>query len=153
MVAVTDAPTEVLINPKATYELIPGTPAGLTVNYPPEAGAKIYFTFIRPENSEETARVMEARLERISLNLNGVPATTLHNSADDSGHAVLVVARGGTQTPVQLLADTPDGIVSATAFIDNPGASWAYDSIAPLIKVLSHDMAKSIKGINFEENP
>ncbi|MDE6396290.1 MAG: hypothetical protein K2K84_03370 [Muribaculaceae bacterium] len=118
-------------------------PAALTVDYPPRTGASVYFTFI-PVDGANIEKVLDARRERISLNLNGAPASTTH-AFGDGIEAVIVTAQTGSQTPVQLLADI-DGrwVVSATAFVHEPSAAFSYDSVRPLYDRLSEDMAKAL---------
>ena len=145
MITVNGTPVEVRMNPMAKYEIVSTNPPGLTIRYP-DGGTDIYFTFIEPESPEQRSQIIESRLERMSLNLNGVQAKTYHSSSSDG---FLVVAMSGTQTPVQLLADLPDYVVTATAFIHDPRVSQSYDSIRPLIDILQHDMSKALPNINF----
>lgn len=149
MTEVRDFPVPVMINPEATYEIVNNDPPGLTVSYP-SAGAKIYFTFIKATDNDGRTRIMEARKQRISLNLNGIGATTAHAENKNGATAVIVTATSGTQTPVQLLADLPEGILTATAFIENPQAASAYDSISPLVSVLEHDLRHALPYISFD---
>lgn len=145
MRTVQEVPVEVLINPEADYEIVEGDPKGLTVTYP-KVNTKIYYTFIAPSDSAERRKIIENRMQRISLNLNGITAETLH---DETEQGVLVVASSGSQTPVQLLADLPDFVVTGTAFFMDPATSVAYDSISPIIKVLEYDMSRSLPMLKF----
>ena len=145
MTTLSDLPVAVRINPSATYSIVAGETPGLTVTYP-KAGASIYYTFISAPTDDARQKVLEARKERISLNLNGLPARTIHSA---TGNGALIVAGSGTQTPVQLLAEVPPYIVTATAFIESPVAATAYDSIRPLIGVLEHDMSRTLPGLEF----
>ena len=140
-------PLEVRKNLMADYFIEEIDPPGLTIVYP-TIGTKIYFTFIEIHNEEQRDKILEARQKRISLNLNGAQATTIH---DQQGLAALVVAQSASQTPGQLLVNLPYYVVSATAFIDNRNAYMNYDSIYPIIKVLEHDMRKALPQINFNE--
>lgn len=142
-------PMEVSVNPMAVYEIQDSVHPSLTIKYP-SVGADIYFTFIKPESESARKNIIDARQERISLNLNGVKAKTLHGSVNDETDAVLVVATSGTQTPVQLLVNTPEYVVTATAFIHDPKVSQAYDSIKPLIEVLEYDMSHALRNVNFD---
>ena len=145
-------PVRVLVNPTATYELVDGELDGLTVTYP-GVGATIYYTFIKPKDGHEKDIVLENRRKRIELNLNGAPAETYHDKSEDDKSAVLVVATSGTQTPVQLLADMGDYIVTATGFLSDANAVNAYDSIRPLTDLLKHDMSRSLPSIKFLQLP
>ncbi len=136
MITVAGTPIPVHINPAARAVIAQNA---LTLTYP-AAKTDIFFTFIPYTDSEERARILDARRERISLNLNGIPAVTTH-PADE---VAVVVAESGTQTPVQLLADLDGYVVTATAFVHDPRATQAYDSIAPLIDVLRHDLEKAL---------
>lgn len=128
----------VQVNPSARVAADSASHA-LTVTYP-AVNTDIYFTFIPYADDAAREKILDARRQRISLNLNGVTAAT-HHPADN---VVVVVASSGTQTPVQLLADVAGCIVTATAFIHDPRAASAYDSIAPLVDVLSHDLERAI---------
>lgn len=155
MTPVPELPVGVKVNPLAAWETLETYPPGLTVTYP-NGSAKIYYTFIETPDKTERDRVIEMRMQRISLNLNGTPAKTFHSSVNESEPQIggaLVVALSGTQTPVQLLAEKPGWIVSGTAFIDDSRAVVAYDSLLPLIEVLQFDMAHSLKDINFDNLP
>lgn len=145
-------PVRVLVNPTATYELVNGELDGLTVTYP-GVGATIYYTFIKPKDGHEKDIVLENRRKRIELNLNGAPAETYHDKSEDDKSAVLVVATSGTQTPVQLLADMGDYIVTATGFLSDANAVNAYDSIRPLTDLLKHDMSRSLPSVKFLQLP
>ena len=149
MVSVPGTPVSVQINPAASWLMEETDPPGLTVTYP-GAGMRIYYTFIIPENQLSRERILDLRRQRISLNLNGLSAKTIHGNSASGGEAVVVVAESGAQTPVQLLASLPECIVSATAFIENPSASLNYDSIYPLIKIVEHDLLKTLPGLNWE---
>lgn len=148
MVDVTGLPVEVRVSAKATYDVLETYPPGLTVTYP-SADTKIYYTFI-PVTDENRDAVLNARQQRINLNLNGAPARTFHSSDGSDRQSVLVVAQSGTQSPVQLLAVLPDYVVTATSFVNDPGASIRYDSIAPLFEVLAQDMARTLPAFKFD---
>ncbi|MBD5170676.1 MAG: hypothetical protein HDT07_01525 [Bacteroidales bacterium] len=147
-VVVTDGlPVPVRICRDAHYSVTAaenGRPPGLTVDYPSPTPVSVYFTFI-PVNPANIEKTLEARRERISLNLNGAPALTTHAFGDDI-EAVLVTAQTTSQTPVQLLADV-DGrwIVSATSFVHDSGLSTSvYDSIRPLYDRLGQDLEQAL---------
>lgn len=141
-------PVAVRINPEAVYTVEETDPPGLTVSYP-KAGARLYFTFIRPGSLSDKEKIIDLRKQRISLNLNGTPARTLHSGPDTDGTAIIVTATSGTQIPVQLLGETDGYIITATAFIDDPRAATAYDSVAPLFRVLEHDLSKAVDNLHF----
>lgn len=148
MVDVAGLPVNVRVSAKATYDVLETDPPGLTVSYP-AADTKIYYTFI-PVTDENRDAVLSARRQRIGLNLNGVPARTFHSVNGSDSQSVLVVAQSGTQSPVQLLAVLPGYVVTATSFINDPGASIRYDSIAPLYQVLTRDMARTLPDFKFD---
>lgn len=151
MTEVEGLPVKMFVNPKVTYSQNKTDHQGLTIVYPPEANAEIYFTFIKAKDETERRRIIEARQERISLNLNGLPAMTIHGKGTEGSEAIVVVAKSGTQTPVQLLAEMPGYVVTGTAFLKDPRVSMAYDSIKPLIEVLEYDMTHALKGIKYEQ--
>lgn len=149
MARVPGLPLDVLINPAATYEILETYPPGLTVTYP-RGAARIYYTFIETDNDADRQKVVDMRRQRISLNLNGTPAVTRHGHSPDNadGEAVLVAATSTSQTPIQLLADMGQFVVTATAFVDTPRAR--YDSIYPLYKVLEHDLSRTLPALTFD---
>ena len=143
-------PVGVSVNPAAQYEIKETDPPSLTVRYP-GLEADIYYTFVIPVNEDMRKKIIEARQERISLNLNGLPAQTLHGqSSIPSAEAIVVVAQSGTQTPVQLLADLPQCVITATAFLHNPRVTQMYDSIKPVIDILRHDIMKSVSMFEYK---
>lgn len=132
---------DVDVNAAAIVTDVPGKTPGIIVDYP-GLNAKVYYTYI-PTRGTDPADIINARKERISLNLNGVPARTLH-----SPQGVLVIARSISSTPVQLLALEGNNVVSATAFLSNPGTS--FDSISPLIDMLTRDMSRTLPNVDFK---
>lgn len=139
MVLVPGLPVPVYINPECSYIILETDPPGLTVTYP-GANTDVFYTFINVDSDRQRERVLDGRLDRISHNLNGAPANTLHPDEN----TVLVVAQTGTQTPVQLLAVKDNTVVTATAFVHDPRATAAYDSIAPLFGILADDLARTL---------
>lgn len=146
MVSIVGTPVEVAANPAARINLVKGETSGLTVTYP-QLRAHIYYTFIPVTGEQQRAEVLDARKQRISLNLNGTDAMTVRSQGEIP--ASMVIARGGTQTPAQLLASFPDWVVSATVFIEDERATVAYDSVLPVIEVLKHDLARSLPAVKF----
>lgn len=150
MTVVEGLPVEVRVNPSSTWQIVDDGMQGLTVTYP-AVGTKIYFTFVKTRDHAERQQVVDIRKQRISLNLNGGSARMLHSDIDTVRNydAVLIVSKSAVQTPVQLLATMGNYVVTATAFIDNPGIAQAYDSIAPIVRVLQHDMSNALSDISF----
>ena len=142
-------PVEVAVNPAATYTVVDSKPMGLTVHYP-SVDVDIYYTFIPVETADRLEEVVDSRLQRISLNLKGADARTLHGVDNDENVAVMVVATSGTQTPVQLLATLPGYVVTATSFINDANATTAYDSIRPLFEAIEKDMSRSLPGFVYD---
>lgn len=149
VVVVDGLPVKVAVNPLAVYKVTDGTTPGLTVDYP-LVNTHIYYTFIPVKTQEERDAIVESRLQRISLNLNGADARTLHGSDDQDNQSVVVVATSGAQTPVQLLADLPGYVVTATSFLDDPKATVMFDSIRPLVDMLQADMVRTLPGFNYD---
>lgn len=148
MDTVFDGPVPVLVNPSTSRAFGDNGVPSLTVTYP-SAATDIYYTFVPVGDESEKEEVLRNREQRISLNLNGLEASTLKGSGP-GGTAVLVVARGATQTPVQLLADMGRFVVTATAFVKNRQTAQSYDSIAPLVDVLVHDMKRTLPGLTYD---
>lgn len=153
MTAVPGMPVEVLVNPTALWEVQETDPPGLTVTYP-EVNTRIFYTFIKAGGEARNNDIIERRQQRISLNLNGAPAETVHSLPNESTGAsgVIVEATSAASTPVQLLARLPGWIVSATAFIDSDNPTLNYDSIRPVVKALRHDMARTLPALAFPES-
>lgn len=143
---VTGLPVPVSINPSAKYSVLEVNPPGLTVDYP-KHGVSIYYTFVPVRDEESLERVLDARRERIGLNLNGREADVYETTPSSGGEGALIVARSVSQFPVQLLVHQSDWIVSATAFVHNPVTD--YDSISPLVDMLEYDMRRTLPGIEF----
>lgn len=150
MVICRDTPVPVSVNAATRVTYTPGdsaTPPGLTVDYPDAMGATLYFTFI-PVTSDNVADVLERRRERISLNLSGRHATTLHS---DTGDGILVTAMSVANTPVQMLGLLDDRwVVTATGVVHNPVPVNAYDSVLPLYNLLRRDMAQALSDLKFQ---
>lgn len=150
MKSVAGVPVDILINSAAEYDVLETYPPGLTVRYP-KSGVEVYYTFIKPETEREREAIIDARRQRISLNLNGIPAKTIHSTDGGESSGVLVTASSGSQFPVQLLAETQGWIVTATSFIRASEKPLPYDSILPLIGLIEKDMKRTVKGVRFEE--
>ncbi len=107
---------------------------------------------VKPENGT-IAQHWANRLQRMALNLDGVPA---HYGDIETPHgcvARLVIADGLTATPVQgLYADTVSGIVvSAAAFMHDGTLTQrgpaAVDSLRPVTEALTADMSRLLRTI------
>lgn len=107
---------------------------------------------VKPENGT-IAQHWANRLQRMALNLDGVPA---HYGDVETQHgcvARLVIADGLTATPVQgLYADTVSGIVvSAAAFMHDGTLTQrgpaAVDSLRPVTEALTADMSRLLRTI------
>ena len=120
----------------------------------PRYNAMIYVgvAAVKPENGTVAAHWAN-RLQRMALNLDGVPA---HYGDIEMPHgcvARLVIADGLTATPVQgLYADTVSGIVvSAAAFMHDgtlaQRGSAAVDSLRPVTEALTADMLRLLRTI------
>lgn len=149
MKMVENLPVKIAINECATYNIIDEKILGLTVTYP-KVNTQIYYTFIPVNAVDEIDEVIDSRLQRITLNLNGADAKTLHGSDKEDNQSVLVVATSGTQTPVQLLASVPGYVISATSFVGDPKAATTFDSIRPLVDMLEADMRRTLPGFNYD---
>lgn len=120
----------------------------------PRYDATIYVgvAAVKPENGT-IAEHWTNRLQRMALNLDGVPA---HYGDIEMPHgcvARLVIADGLTATPVQgLYADTVSGIVvSAAAFMHDgtliQRGPAAVDSLRPVTEALTADMTRLLRTI------
>lgn len=122
--------------------------------YYPRYNTTIYVgvAAVKPENGTIAAHWAN-RLQRMALNLDGIPAHYDDVETPDGCVARLVIADGLTATPVQALyADTISGIVvSAAAFMHDGhlgerGAA-AVDSLRPVTEALTIDMRHLIATI------
>lgn len=148
LVAVDD--TGLAVNPAAKVVTAPTEAPGakaITVTYP-GLGVHIYYT-VRPVPAVDMKAAIENRLERMSLNLGGIPARTDHTADDSTLEGILLTARSGSQTPVQLLVAGDGILVSGTAFIDDARATTNYDSIRPLVDMLYDDMSRAVPSATF----
>lgn len=106
---------------------------------------------VKPENGTIAAHWAN-RLQRMALNLDGVPA---HYGDIEMPHgcvARLVIADGLTATPVQgLYADSGGIVVSAAAFMHDgtlaQRGSAAVDSLRPVTEALTADMLRLLRTI------
>lgn len=119
-------------------------PGQLTIDYP-AYGAVVYVTSRRLPPGELEAE-LDNRRERISLNLNGVSATTEHlRSANGRFECALVTARDVSATPVQFLATDGEGcLVSGAAYFANVSSGTSADSIAPIVAALRRDLRHAL---------
>lgn len=120
----------------------------------PRYNATIYVgvAAVKPENGT-IAQHWANRLQRMALNLDGVPA---HYGDVETQHgcvARLVIADGLTATPVQgLYADTVSGIVVSAAAFMHDGTLMqrgpaAVDSLRPVTEALTADMIRLLRTI------
>lgn len=119
----------------------------------PRYNATIYVgvAAVKPENGT-IAEHWANRLQRMALNLDGVPA---HYGDIEMPHgcvARLVIADGLTATPVQgLYADSGGIVVSAAAFMHDgtlaQRGSAAVDSLRPVTEALTADMLRLLRTI------
>lgn len=107
---------------------------------------------VKPENGTVAAHWAN-RLQRMALNLDGVPAHYGDVVTSPGSIARLVIADGLSATPVQgLYADTVSGIVvSAAAFMHDgtpaQRGSAAVDSLRPVTEALTADMTRLLRSI------
>ena len=120
----------------------------------PRYNATIYVgvAAVKPE-SGSFADHLANRMERISLNLDGVSAHYNDIEMPSGSIACLVIADGLSATPIQgLYADTVSGIVvSAAAFMHDGTLAQrgpaAIDSLRPVTESLIADMARLLRSI------
>lgn len=120
----------------------------------PRYDATIYVgvAAVKPE-SVSFADHLANRMERISLNLEGVSAHYNDIEMPSGSIARLVIADGFSATPIQgLYADTVSGIVvSAAAFMHDGTLAQrgpvAVDSLRPVTESLIADMARLLRSI------
>ncbi len=133
---------------------VSGRDGACDIHYP-RYDATIYVgvAAVKPE-SGNIADNLTNRLQRMALNLDGVPA---HYGDIEMAHgcmARLVVADGLTATPVQgLYADTVSGVVvSAAAFMHDGTLTQrgpaATDSLRPVTEALTADMMRLLRTIH-----
>lgn len=116
----------------------------LTLRYP-AYDAEVYVTLSQAPDQDRMGAMLANRRERMSLNLNGAPASTTHiTSLDGSFEAVLLEAPG-TETPLQFLAT--DGhlrMVSGVARL-SAASTAPYDSVRPVVAALRRDIIHALK--------
>lgn len=98
-------------------------------------------------SGERLASELDKRRERMSLNLYGSSAETIHvSSADSTFEAVLLVSGDAVNTPVQFLAtDGRNLLVTGSAYLPGVRAESQADSIAPQVGALKRDIIHAIK--------
>ena len=123
-------------------------PGACDIRYP-RYGATVYVgvTAVRPENGGIAAHI-ENRLQRMALNLEGVPSHHAEVAVPPGCVARLVIADGPSATPVQLLyADTVRCIVASAAAFLHDGTlrvrgAGAVDSLRPVTDALAADLRR-----------
>lgn len=107
---------------------------------------------VKPDNGA-IAGHWTNRLERMALNLNGVPAHYDDLETPSGSVARLVIADGLTATPVQgVYADTVSGIVVSVAAFMHDGTlaqrgPAAVDSLRPVTEAITCDISRLLRTI------
>lgn len=117
----------------------------------PRYNATIYVG-VAAVNPDSIAAHRANRLQRMALNLDGVPAHYGDVEASGGSLARLVIADGLSATPVQgLYADSGGIVVSAAAFMHDgtlaQRGSAAVDSLRPVTEALTADMLRLLRTI------
>ncbi len=121
-------------------------PGACDIRYP-RYGATVYvgIAAVKPENGSMAAHI-ENRLQRMALNLEGVPSHYAEVAVPPGCVARLVIADGPSATPVQLLyADTVRCIVASAAAFLHDGTlrgAGAVDSLRPVTGALAADLRR-----------
>lgn len=112
----------------------------------PRYGATIHLSAVS-YTPDRLGDEVDARRERMSLNLYGMTAETRHLTSDDgSFEAVLLVSRDPIATPLQFLAvDTLGMLVSGAVYMPGIDANSSVDSIAPAVAAMERDIVHALK--------
>lgn len=136
----------IAVNSSATYQTRRAENSRapfIDVTYP-GLNAQIYFT-ITPVDESIVAKVIDNRMERISLNLGGADAELIEFDSPAGFENKMIVSRGDISTPVQFIAtDGHTAVVSGAAFVKDASTATA-DSIAPIVAMLRRDIMHALK--------
>ncbi len=120
-------------------------PGWLDVAYPAyHAVINVTFSTFHPDT---LASQVDNRLERFTLNLNGLPAQVSHFSSGPY-ECTVVTTHELSMTPVQFLAtDGHSALISGTAVMQGLDPSATTDSIRPVIDALEYDIFHALRGL------
>lgn len=137
------------INEAATAQPDSAAPNGTewwTVQYP-SSGARIYLTVTPTSSAKETEDVAANRLERMQMNAGGNNSELIELTSPGGFHSRILVTPEGTSTPVQIVAVSPNRVVSGAFFAENAATAPA-DSLRPVVQAAVRDflhLAKTLK--------
>ncbi|MDE6498344.1 MAG: hypothetical protein K2L21_06775 [Muribaculaceae bacterium] len=118
----------------------------ITLSYP-AYGATVYVTLSEAPDQERMAAMIDNRRERMSLNLNGAPASTGHITSLDGSFEGVLLEAPGTGTPLQFLAtDGYRRLVSGVAQLSTAGTA-PHDSVRPILAALRRDIIHALKNL------
>ncbi len=103
---------------------------------------KLMVTFTPVDDNNHLDKVIDNRLERMSLNTGGHQSelTTFETSA--GFNAKILITRVSSPTPVQFLAEDGRRVVSGALMLDT--APTSADSIAPVIETVRRDIIHAL---------
>ena len=135
-------------NVKLNAENMDAEKAGFSVRYD-KYSATLYCSFYKGLSKDSLNTILQRRYTRIALDLGEANADTyrLENEKNNCS-AVIVYSEQNCATPVHFVAtDSCRNVVSGVVVMDK---IYNYDSIAPVINYLNHDVAHMINNIKFE---
>lgn len=118
-------------------------PGWLDVAYPAyHAVINVTFSTFHPDSLEAQ---VDNRLERFTLNLNGLPAQVSHFSSGPY-ECTVVTTHELSMTPVQFLAtDGHSRLISGTSVMQGLDPASTTDSIRPVIDALEYDIIHALR--------
>lgn len=127
----------------AAVATLDSTGSQLTLDYP-AYGMQLYVTLTVAPDPDRVGAVIANRRERMSLNLNGAPASTTHITSQDSTFEGVLLEAPGTGTPLQFLATDGMNCVASGA-LSTAATPAPYDSVRPIVAALRRDIVHALR--------
>lgn len=120
-------------------------PGWLDISYP-RYRATIHITARHLAAPDSLAAAIEARAERMALNLGESHAELVEFDNEAGFRCRILTSTDGGPVPVQFLAVRPDGaLLSGTAVLH--GANLPADSISPVVRALARDATSLLQSL------
>lgn len=137
---------ELSLNAAADTSTVAGRDGWLTVSYP-DGIAQLFITVTITNGGDEFERVIDNRVERLSLNTGGSSSVVSSFVTPRAIDARIIVTPASNPTPVQFLVhDGGRMVVSGTAAVRDAATAPA-DSLRPVIDMLERDINRLIMNL------
>lgn len=140
---INDAAEIVADTTSASSEKIGHGSQWFNIIYSTLGGSRVYTTFTPVKGEAEAGKVVDNRLERMSLNSGGNRSELFELETPSGYSGKVLVTAVGTLTPVQFVAYNDSWVVSGAYFVGEDAAGNP-DSIAPAIQAVKRDVIHAI---------